>query len=284
MEELKVFFATKGDDLLHFLWLIVLAVIIILVGKKVIKVLLNFLKRCFERAEMELGIQGFLLTLIKLGLYLLLAMVITEVIGIGAGSIIAVIGSAGLALGLALQGSLSNLAGGVLILLTKPFVVGDFIVVGAESGTVKSIDIFYTKIITADNRVIVMPNGTLSNSNITNNTSLPVRRIDILVSIAYEEEIEKVKKLLYNLAVREERIQQDMEIQVYVNNFDPSAISMGLRFWVEKEVYWNVKWDMMERIKKAFDENGITIPFDQLDVNLVRVTEKQTGEQQEKNG
>ncbi|HEX3021718.1 MAG TPA: mechanosensitive ion channel domain-containing protein, partial [Lachnospiraceae bacterium] len=169
---------------------------------------------------------------------------------------------------LALQGSLSNFAGGVLILLMKPFRVGDYIITATNEGTVTSLDIIYTRLLTADNRLVVIPNGALSNSSIINVTHEPIRRLDISVLIDYSENIKKVKDILESLAKSHELVLQDREINVFVNSFDPSAINIGIRMWVERDNYWILKWDMLEKIRDEFENNQVTTPFDQVNVNI----------------
>ncbi|WP_343210531.1 mechanosensitive ion channel family protein [Anaerolentibacter hominis] len=269
LRDLSYYVDLFAPKVISFLLELILALVVFWIGKKIIRGVLKLFNRIFTRAGMELSVSGFLNAVIRTGLYILLIMAITEVIGIGASAIIALVGSAGLTLGLAFQGSLSNFAGGVLIILMKPFKVGDFIIAGNDSGTVSSIDIFYTRIITPDNRMTVIPNGTLTNMSLINVTSEPVRRLDLVVSVDYSENIQKVKHLLAELAMEEERILKDRDIDIFVNNFDPSAISIGFRIWTLSENYWPLKWHLLERIKEKFDENNITIPFDQLDVNLV---------------
>lgn len=189
-------------------------------------------------------------------------------IGVDTSSIVALVGSVGLTLGLALQGSLSNFAGGVLILILKPFRIGDYIIIGGNEGTVTSIDIFYTKLVTFDNRLLIMPNGVLSNTNIVNVTNEPRRRLDINLPINYSENIKKVRDILLNIVQNHEMVLQDLDITVVVNSFDPSSINIGLRVWVATENYWPLKWGLLEQIKSQFDENEITIQLNQLDVNL----------------
>ncbi|MFW5631844.1 MAG: mechanosensitive ion channel family protein, partial [Acetivibrio ethanolgignens] len=159
----------------------------------------------------------------------------------------------------------------VLILIMRPFQVGDYIITGTkEEGTVIGIDIFYTHLLTIDNRRVVIPNGGLSNSSITNVTRESVRRLDLLVSVDYSENIQKVKKILLELLATQEMVLGDRPIDIYVNSFDPSAISIGLRVWTETENYWTLKWKLLEEIKEEFDRNEIVIPFNQLDVNISR--------------
>ncbi|MBR1759390.1 MAG: mechanosensitive ion channel [Lachnospiraceae bacterium] len=258
----------KGRDILQFLWLIVLALIMIWVGRRIIRWISKGLKRAFEKAKIESGVAGFLLKAAQVGMYLLLAMAITEAVGIGASSVIALVGSCGVAIGLALQGSLSNLAGGVLLLATKPFVAGDYIVAGTASGTVSQIDLFYTTLISPDSKQVIVPNGTLANTTIENYSELPVRRIDQTISVAYDSDIEKVKEVLLAVAKAEPHILQDKEILAFINTFGESSIEFCLRVWVPRTEFWNVSMAIREKIKEAFDANGIEIPFNQLDVKI----------------
>lgn len=248
---------------------ILAALLIFFIGRKVVRWLYSLLKRSFERSHMEEGVSRFLLSLIKIALNAIVVFMAVSVFDSASASIMALLGSAGLTVGLALQGSLSNLAGGVLILIMKPFQVGDYIITGAkEEGTVAGIDIFYTHLVTIDNKRVVIPNGGLSNSSIINVTREPIRRLDILVSVDYSENIKKVKEILLRLAKEQEMVLEDRPIDVYVNSFDPSAISIGCRVWTATENYWILKWKLLEEIKEEFDKNKIVIPFDQLDVNL----------------
>ncbi len=257
------------DDGLEFIKRLLFAVIILIIGRKLIRFLIGVLDKYFNRSKIEASVSGFLLAMIRAVLYIILVVfIITGVIGIESTPIVAIVGSAGLSIGLALQGSLSNFAGGVLILLLKPFRVGDYIITGGNEGTVTAIDIFYTKLLTMDNRLLVMPNGSLSNANIINVTYEPMRRLDISVLIDYSENIKKVKDILLDIAGKHELVLKDRDIQVFVNSFDPSAINIGVRVWALKEDYWALKCELLEQIKNQFDENKITIPYDQLDVNI----------------
>ncbi|WMJ88695.1 mechanosensitive ion channel family protein [Anaerocolumna sp. MB42-C2] len=259
-------FLNEGLD---FIKRLLIAVIILVIGKKLIHYFIGLLTKYFNRTKMEASVAGFLQAMIRAILYITLAaFIIIQVIGVASAPIIAILGSAGLSIGLALQGSLSNFAGGVLILLLKPFRVGDYIITGGNEGTVTAIDIFYTRLLTVDNRLLVMPNGSLSNANIINVTYEPVRRLDISVLIDYSENIKKVKDILTEIAENHELVLKDQDISVFVNSFDSSAINIGIRVWVIKENYWTLKCELLELIKTQFDKNEITIPFDQLDVNI----------------
>lgn len=254
---------------LEFLKDLILAVIIFYLGKKLIKIGLHVTERYFNKLKMEASVSGFLLALIKAVLYILLvAVIVVNVLGVERSSIAALIGSAGLSIGLALQGGLSNFAGGVLILLMKPFRVGDYIISGGNEGTVTSIDIFYTRLVSLDNRLIVMPNGTLSNNNIVNVTNEPNRRLELLIPIEYSENIQRVKDLILNIINQNNMILKDQEIRVFVNSLNDSSISIGLRVWVASEDYLTLKWQLLELIKNEFDVHGIRIPFNQLDVTI----------------
>jgi small conductance mechanosensitive channel len=254
---------------LEFLKDLILAVIIFYLGKKLIKIGLHVTERYFNKLKMEASVSGFLLALIKAVLYILLvAVIVVNILGVERSSIAALIGSAGLSIGLALQGGLSNFAGGVLILLMKPFRVGDYIISGGNEGTVTSIDIFYTRLVSLDNRLIVMPNGTLSNNNIVNVTNEPNRRLELLIPIEYSENIQRVKDLILNIINQNNMILKDQEIRVFVNSLNDSSISIGLRVWVASEDYLTLKWQLLELIKNEFDVHGIRIPFNQLDVTI----------------
>jgi len=257
----------------HLAFLIIECIFIYVIGRKLIKWLLKVITRSFERREMDIGIAKFVQSFISVALNVILVMVLAGTIGIDGSSIVAVVGSAGIAIGLALQGSLSNLAGGMLILLMTPFRVGDYIIVGGiGEGVVTAIEIFYTHICTGDNRVIVVPNGSLSNSSIINVTHEPIRRLDMSMSVDYNSDIRLVKEVLRKVAEGQELVLKDEEhlIDVYIDSFDDSAITFGIRMWTNAPDYFALKWKMQEDMKFAFDENGISIPFNRMDVSMVQ--------------
>jgi small conductance mechanosensitive channel len=246
------------EEGLNFILKIVFTIIAIVVGKKLIRFLTGLLDKYFKRIKIEISVAGFLLAMIRASLYIVLVVfIITGIIGIESAPIVAVVGSAGLSVGLALQGSLSNFAGGVLILLLKPFRVGDYIIIGTNEGTVISIDIFYTRLLTHDNRLLVMPNGSLSNANIINVTHEPVRRLDITFTIDYSKDLKKVKDLLTDILTRNEKVIKDREISVFVNSLDPGGVNIGVRVWALKEDFWALKCELLEAIKKEFEKNNI---------------------------
>ena len=267
---IKEYFKNALPSVLGFLVQLIIAIVILLVGVKLINSLVKFVRKSMTRGHVEPGIISFLSSLMKYALYFVLAMIVLAQFGVTTGSVVAVLGSAGLTVGLALQGSLSNFAGGVLILLLKPFVIGDYIIDhgGNQEGTVYEISIFYTKLLTVDNRMVMIPNGTLSNSSITNVSKMEKRRVDLTVGVAYESDLAEVKKLLLNLAENDEQVLKEEPIDVFVSNLGDSSIEMGLRVWVKNADYWEAKWRLTENIKNVFDENGISIPFPQLDVKM----------------
>lgn len=263
-------------SLLSFLVQVVVAIIVLLIGSRIIKFLLKLIRKSLDRSKVEAGVVTFLCSLVKYSLYFVLAMIILAQFGVTTSSVVAVLGSAGLTLGLALQGSLSNFAGGVLILLLKPFVVGDYIIDGVtgQEGTVSSITIFYTKLLTVDNRMILIPNGTLSNSSITNVTHMEKRRIDLLIGVSYEANLAKTKQVLLDVVKSEDKILQGEPVDVYVSELADSSVQMGVRAWVKTEDYWPIRWKMTEDIKNALDANGISIPYPQMDVTVAMQKEE----------
>ncbi|MBQ9767501.1 MAG: mechanosensitive ion channel [Lachnospiraceae bacterium] len=270
MDALEAFWSAAWPKLFEIGKVIVVALLIWYIGKKVIKLALKLVKGALERSKVDDGVQSFLMSLVRILLYGVLIVILAGTVGIETGSIIALLGSAGLAIGLALQGSLSNFAGGVLILILKPFKIGDYIVANGMEGTVTGIDIFYTKLRTGDNRVVVLPNGTLSNSDLINASQEPIRRVDMVASVDYESDIKKVKAILFDIGSNLEYSFEDEghPIQVYVDTYGDSAINVGLRFWVNAGDYWAAKWTANEQIKEKFDAAGISIPFNQLDVMI----------------
>lgn len=266
----RTYFEGMMPSILGFLMQLVVAVVVLLIGSRLIRFLLKLIRKSLERSRVETGVVTFLCSLVKYALYFILAMIILAQFGVTTSSVVAVLGSAGLTLGLALQGSLSNFAGGVLILLLKPFVVGDYIIDNAtnQEGTVSSITIFYTKLLTIDNRMILIPNGTLSNSSITNVSHMEKRRIDLLIGVSYEANLAEVKKVFSEVVQKEERILTGEPVDIFVSELADSSVRMGVRVWVKNEDYWATRWKLIEDIKLALDANDISIPYPQLDVKV----------------
>lgn len=249
---------------------ILLAILLLIFGLQFIKIFRKIIKKSLNKANADVGVTQFIDSFIKIGLYLVLIMLIATGFGVNVTSVIAVLGSAGVAVGLALQGSLSNLAGGVLILILKPFKVGDYIIEDANKneGTVTEIQIFYTKLTTGDNRVIILPNGSLANTSLTNVTQAPYRRLELIVGISYESDLKKAKQLLSQMLDEDEKVIQEKDKNVYVDMLDQSSVNLGIRCWFLKEDYLEGKWRLTEQIKLTFDENHISIPYPQLQVHM----------------
>ena len=244
---------------------IVIAVLIWFIGKKIIRVLDKLVKKILDRSTLD---KGVVVSVLKFVMYAILIMIVVDKLGFQTTSLLTLFGSAALAIGMSLQGSLSNFAGGILILIFKPFKVGDYIIVGTNEGTVKSIEILYTRLVTIDNKVVMLPNGSLSNSSIVNVGAENTRRIDIQIGIGYSSDIPKAKKLLEQVINSEKGILKDKDILVVVKSLDESCVTLETRAWVNTADYWNVRFNLLERYKNIFDENGIEIPFNQLDVHM----------------
>ncbi len=256
-------------SLLSFLGKLLIVLIIILVGRKLINIVLKLTEKGFERAHIDAGVSGFICSVFKTVLYFILVMILANVVGIATTSIVALVGSVGLTVGLALQGSLANFAGGILLLVLKPFKVGDYIIAQGLEGTVTKIDLFYTTVNTTDNRTVVLPNGTLSNGSIINVTHQPERRLDLVIPIGYGDDIREAKGILERIVIKHtEQILMDRDYTICVANFGESAVEINFRVWVKQEDYWNMRAELLEEIKYAFDEQHISIPFNQLDVYL----------------
>lgn len=257
----------KGMDLLIR---IVFALVTFLIGIQLIKIIRKIVRKSLTRFHADLGVTQFLDSLIKIGLYLILLMFILTGFGVEAASIIAVLGSAGVAIGLALQGSLSNLAGGVLILLLKPFRVGDYIIedTNKNEGVVSEIQIFYTKLTTADNRTIVLPNGTLANSSLTNVTDTPHRRVEIQVGVTYDSDIPKAKEVLMKLMEEDEKVLDTKERLVFVDRLGDSAVYLGIRCWFTGDDFWAGKWRLTENMLYTLQKEGISIAYPHMEVEL----------------
>lgn len=270
LEKLGEYFGSKVPGAIDFAFSVLLALVVFFVGAKLINWVRKLVRRSLERANVDKGVEQFVDSMMKFGLYALLLFSIGKNFGLDTTSVAAILASGGVAIGLALQGSLSNFAGGVLILLLKPFVVGDYIIEDTNKceGTVTEIQIFYTKLMTVDNKTIVIPNGTLANNSLTNVTSQEKRRLDLKVDISYDSDLKKAKELIEGLLKADESIMQDEAISVFVDELGSSSVVIGARAWVKTEEYWTTRWRMLENIKLTLDENDINIPFQQLTVHM----------------
>lgn len=272
-EDVNVFIQYLQDhipNLISFAIEIVLALIFFFLGRIAIKWIRKLTRKMLERSNVDKGVETFVDSLLKFMLYAILLFTIATKFGFDTASVAALIASAGVAVGLAVQGSLSNFAGGILILLLKPFVVGDYIIEDnhGNEGTVKEIQLFYTKLLTVDNRTVVIPNGMLTNNSLTNVTHMDERKLELKVSISYESDLLKAKAVLADLIRKESRIMQDKEHRIFVDELGDDGVILGMRCWVSTEDYWNVRWDMLEEIKLTFDRESIVIPYRQMNVRI----------------
>ena len=247
---------------------IIIALIIWKLSKYLIKWVLKIAAKALDKAGFDVGVIKFISSFIKAGIYAVVLLIILDILGFQTASLIAVFGSAALALSMSLQGSLSNMAGGILILLFKPFGVGDYIVSGSCEGTVVSIDILYTKLRMIDNKMVMMPNGALANSNIINVGAGGIRRLDIAVGIGYGSDVTKAKAVLRQIIEDYPLVLKDKGIDVIVKSLDESCVTLETRCWVNQDAYWDTRFIFLERFKQEFDKNGIEIPFNQLDVHV----------------
>ena len=250
---------------------LVLAIVVLFIGLWGIKILSKGVTRALEKSKVEISLQKFLISLFSIGLKILLLISIAAMLGIATTSFVAIIGAMGLAVGLALQGSLANFAGGVLILLLKPFKVGDVIEAQGYVGKVDQIQIFNTILKTFDNKTIFIPNAALSNGSITNFSIESTRRVDMTFGIGYDDDLKKAKLILVEMVNNDARILKDPAPQVVLSELGDSSVNFAVRVWVKQEDFWGVYFDFQEQVKLTFDEQGISIPYPQHDVHLYQV-------------
>ena len=257
---------------LSFIISVILALLVYWIGIKIVGHVRKLIKKALNLKGTEVGVIQFTDALVWIIGYGVVIIAALRMFGVQSASVAAVVASIGVAASLALQGSLSNFAGGILILILKPFVVGDYIRedTHGNEGTVKEISIFYTKLSQIDGRIVVIPNGTLANSSLINMTSAGVRNLDMSFGISYEDDIRLAKELISNLVEVDDRIDKEREVSIFVRELADSAVVIGLRAWAPVDVYWKVLWDMNENVKYAFDEAGITIPYPQVTVSRKR--------------
>lgn len=257
------------NNALHVVWEVVIALLIWMIGKKLVKWALKLADNMFEHRNMEISVRKFLLMTLKWLLYGVLVFVIVEYVSGTTASLMALLGSLGVTVGLALQGSLSNVAGGVLILLMRPFRVGDFITYGGNGGVVNEIGLIYTKLTTGDNQEVIVPNGSLANGTIVNASAFDTRRVDIRVGVAYDTDMTKAKQVLEAMVRSYEKLLKDQEVSVFIQSLGDSAVVIEMRCWVASDYYWDAVAYITENAKRSLDAAGISIPFPQLDVHTV---------------
>lgn len=266
------YFQDHIPNLIGFGLKVLIALVVFFVGRLLIKWVRKIVKRSMERSNADKGVTQFLDSMLKFGLYGLLIFSIATKLGVDTTSVAALVASGGVAIGLALQGSLSNFAGGVLILLLKPFEVGDYIIeaTNGHEGVVKEIQIFYTKLCTIDNKNIVIPNGMLTNNSLVNATARDERQLDLKLSISYESDLKKAKAVIEELIRNDKAILLEKDLKVFVDELENSGVVLGARAWVKNEDYWDTRWRLLEEIKLALDENGIDIPYPQVTVHQAK--------------
>lgn len=276
-EALERFLSELVDGALRLGFRVIMALLFFLIGSRIIGFVRKFVKKSMQRANADLGVIQFVDSFLRAAMHVLLVLVLAGSFGVDAASIVAVLGSAGVAIGLAMQGSLSNFAGGVLILLLRPFKVGDYIIESStgKEGTVQEIQIFYTKLLTFDNQTVVLPNGGLANNSLVNVTAQDCRRLDITVSVSYRSDLKKAKEALTQMLEKDEAVIKEKDHFAFVSNLGSSAVEMGVRCWFRQEDFWAGKWRVTENCKLALDEAGIEIPFNQLDVHLDKKDRKE---------
>lgn len=271
VEGYQQMFVEYLPDLTKFGLKVVIAILVFIGGRKVIQWVINFVKVSMQKASVDKGVIQFTGSLLRVVLYALLIFNIATNFGVKESSVAALLGSAGVTVGLALQGGLANIAGGIMLLIFKPFQVGDYIIVAQQTGcegTVYRIEICYTTLISIDNKHVVIPNGTLSNSIITNVTARDLRKLELKVGISYQSDIRKAKEILENILRSDVDTKDDAEMVVFVDELGANAVIMGFRVWVATDSYWPARWRLNERIKEEFDANGIEIPYNQLQIHM----------------
>ena len=261
LETLRNFWSGNWEQIVR-----ILAVMIL--GLFVIKIIVAVIRRIFRKTHLEKIVKSFIISTIKVVLVLIYFIAILSLLGVPTTSLIAILSAAGLAISLALQQSLSNLASGFIIITSKPFVEGDYVEIGASSGSVEKITIIHTILKTPDNKKIVIPNGTVTTSNIVNYSTSTTRRLEIVVSVAYGTDIELVKRVIRQVADEHEMVLGDPSPFVRLNATSSSSLDFVLRVWVNRENFWDVNFDLRENIVKILYENHIEIPFNQLDVSI----------------
>jgi small conductance mechanosensitive channel len=244
------------------------ALIVLIIGLWVIKLILKGIRKAMEKKDMDDSLKPFLLSIIGVILKLMLAISVLSMLGIQMTSFIAILGAAGLAVGMALSGTLQNFAGGVIILIFKPFKVGDFIEAQGYMGVVKEIQIFVTTILTVDNRTVIIPNGGLSTGSLINYSAEPIRRVDWSFGIAYGDDYDKAKEMIMGMIKEDKRILADPEPFVALGELADSSVNITTRAWVNAADYWDVFFDMNEKFYKEADKHGLSIPFPQMDIHL----------------
>lgn len=268
VSKLTKFLDNALEKLIDFGFSIIVAIIIFLIGKIIIKLVRKFIKNIFTKSKVDEGVIKFIDSIVNVAGYIIVLIIICAEIGIQTTSFVTLLGTAGLSVGLALQGSLSNFAGGILILVSKPFKIGDYVMIDGEEGTVIKIDIVYTTLVKYDNRIIKCPNGEVSNKTIVNYTNMDGRRVDVKFSIHYDSDISKAKEIVTNIILNCPYTLKEKKNNVVVTKLDESSVNLETRAWVRPDDYWDAFFYLNEAIKSELEKNNIVIPYNQLEVHV----------------
>ncbi len=270
MQNMQGYLKTGIELTINYLPKIIMAIVVLIIGLWIVKMIVRGFNKATSKSKMEVSLQKFLSSLISMGLKVMVIISVISMMGIETTSFVAVLGAAGLAVGFALQGSLSNFAGGVLILIFKPFKVGDFIDGAGHTGTVSAIEVLATTLKTPDNKTIIIPNGALAGASITNYSTEPTRRVDFTFGIGYGDDMKKAKEVIRSIIDADSRILKDPAPFIAIGNLGDSTVDITVRVWANASDYWGIHFDTIEKVKEAFDANNISIPFPQMDVHTYK--------------
>lgn len=267
-EQLTSFAESSWQVILDYTPKLISALVVLLVGLIIIRMIVNAVRRGFEKKNFDITLQRFLLSMIRILLKAALAITVIGMLGIQMTTFVAMLGAAGLAIGLALSGTLQNFAGGVILLIIRPYRVGDFVEMQGHSGTVKEIQIFNTILTTPDNKTIIIPNSPISTGSMINYSTQPKRRVDFTIGIGYDDDIDTARNVILAVIAKDDRIHKEPEPFIAVSELADSSVNFALRVWADSGDYWEVYFENLEAIKKALDANNISIPYPQRDVHL----------------
>lgn len=272
LHQVNNWLTNNSDLLIQYGVNIISAILILFIGNLIVKTIAGSVANVLMEKEMDKAVVDFIQGIVRYTLFIIVLVAALSRIGVQTASVVAIIGAAGLAVGLALQGSLSNFAAGVLIVAFRPFKSGDYIEVAGTAGSVDSIHIFQTILKTPDNKMVVLPNSAVVNGAIVNYSRHATRRVDLLIGVSYKSDLNKTKQVLRDVVERDPRVLKDPAVRVEVHQLGESSINFIVRPWVESADYWPVYWELTHKIKEALDENGIEIPFPQMDVHLNKIS------------
>jgi small conductance mechanosensitive channel len=268
VEKAATFFDNLLDRIKSALPTLIFAVIVFIIGIVAVKIITKIISRFMKKSTVDNAAVAFLVSFIRVVLYTIVIVSALTLVGVPMSSIIALIGAAGLAVSLALQNYLSNLAGGFIILFSKPFKSGDMIEIDSTTGQIKSINILYTKMLTSDNKTVLIPNGKVADAKIINYSEMPTRRLDMTFDISYSNDFEKAKEIIQGITDRNKLVHKDPEPLIRLGAHKESALEIVVKLWVANDKYYELFYDMSEAVKREFDKHGIEIPYNQLDVHI----------------